>query len=102
MRPSEPLEGRIGRTYQDSEPWWPLLPEDEHGPHPNVLIVLPDDTGFAHLGCDGSTIDTHNLGALAAATAALRSPEDQVSHMGSNCSPCPSHAWCLAAAGTFM
>ena len=66
MRASERFEGTIGRTYKESEPWWPPLPEDEHGERPNVLVVLFDDTGFAHFGCYGSTIDTPNIDALAA------------------------------------
>ena len=66
MASSERFGGRIGRTYQDSDPWWPLLPEDAHGPRPNVVVILFDDTGFAQLGCYGSTIDTPNIDALAA------------------------------------
>ncbi len=60
----EPFEGTIGRTYQESTPWWP---EERAGRRrPNVVIVLLDDTGFAHLGCFGSTIDTPNMDRLAA------------------------------------
>ena len=66
MTTSEPFEGTIGRTYQESEPWWPPLPEDASGARPNVLIILLDDTGFAHLGCYGSTIETPNMDKLAA------------------------------------
>ena len=33
---------------------------------PNVLVALLDDTGFAHLGCFGSAIDTPNFDRLAA------------------------------------
>ena len=54
----EEFRGSVGLTFEESEPWWPLLPEHEHGPRPNVLIILFDDMGFAHLGCYGSTIDT--------------------------------------------
>ncbi len=62
----EDFEGNVGLTVDDSEPWWPLLPEYEHGPRPNVLIILFDDMGFAHLNCYGSTIDTPNINRLAA------------------------------------
>ncbi len=61
---SEPFEGTIGRTYEDSEPWWP----EESRPRkasPNVVVILLDDTGFAHFGCYGSTIDTPNVDGLA-------------------------------------
>ncbi len=62
----EDFRGQVGVTIDESEPWWPLLPEDEHGPRPNVLIILFDDMGFAHLNCYGSTIDTPNINKLAA------------------------------------
>ena len=65
MASAGPFAGTIGRTYRKSEPWWPPRPEDAHGPRPNVLIVLLDDTGFAHLGCYGSAIETPHVDALA-------------------------------------
>ncbi len=57
--------GRIGRTVAESEPWWPepKLPPAEA---PNVVMVVLDDTGFAHFGCYGSTIETPAIDALAA------------------------------------
>ena len=61
----EEFRGSVGLTFEESEPWWPLLPEHEHGPRPNVLIILFDDMGFAHLGCYGSTIDTPHIDKLA-------------------------------------
>ena len=65
----EPFEGTIGRTHQDSTPWWPEIPVPREG-SPNVLVILLDDTGFAHFGCYGSTIATPNVDRLA--TAGLR------------------------------
>ena len=65
MTTSEDVGGKIGRTFRDSEPWWPPLrtaPQDR----PNVLIILFDDLGFAHLNCYGSTIETPNINRLAA------------------------------------
>jgi arylsulfatase len=62
---SEPdFAGRIGRTHLDSVPWWPDPPHGLGGP--NVVMVVLDDTGFAHLGCYGSTLRTPHLDALAA------------------------------------
>ncbi len=49
----EPFEGRIGRTIAESTPWWPA-PRLKAGA-PDVVLVVLDDTGFAHLGCYGST-----------------------------------------------
>ncbi|QXC59637.1 arylsulfatase [Aquihabitans sp. G128] len=59
------FEGRIARTVPESDPWFdePPHPADDA---PNVVVVLLDDTGFAQLGCYGSTIDTPNIDALAA------------------------------------
>jgi arylsulfatase A-like enzyme len=56
--------GRIGRTWRDSEPWWPPPPAGLGGP--NVVMIVLDDTGFAHLGCYGSTLATPHIDALAA------------------------------------
>ena len=56
--------GTIGRTAAESTPWWPT-PPDLDG-KPNVVVVLFDDTGFAHFGCYGSDIDTPNIDRLAA------------------------------------
>lgn len=65
MTSPEPFEGKIGRSFQDSEPWWPPLPATADGQSPNVVIILFDDTGFAPFGCYGSTIETPNIDALA-------------------------------------
>ncbi len=54
--------GRIGRTYRDSEPFFPQ-PKTVAGP--NVVIVLFDDVGFADFGCYGSEMRTPNLDLLA-------------------------------------
>lgn len=62
---SEPgFKGRIGRTYQESEPAWPDLPAGLGGP--DVVMVVLDDTGFAHFGCYGSTLETPTIDSLAA------------------------------------
>ena len=65
MTTNEDFEGRIGRTFRESEPWWPPLPTAPQD-RPNVLIILFDDLGFAHLNCYGSTIETPNINRLAA------------------------------------
>jgi arylsulfatase len=56
--------GRIGRTYHDSEPWWPDPPAGLGGP--NVVMIVLDDTGFAHFGCYGSELSTPAIDRLAA------------------------------------
>ncbi|MFC7099025.1 arylsulfatase [Halobaculum marinum] len=58
------FHGRIGRTYDESEPWWPeqtRAPDDA----PNVLTIVLDDVGFGQLGCYGGLIDTPNIDSLA-------------------------------------
>ena len=62
---SQPFEGKIGRTYEDSEPWWPPLPAAPDGA-PNVVVVLLDDVGYAQFGCYGSNIETPCFDELAA------------------------------------
>ena len=60
-----PFGGRIGRTQAESEPWWPT-PAHPRPDAPDVVLVLLDDLGFAHLGCFGSDLDTPNIDRLAA------------------------------------
>jgi arylsulfatase len=63
--PNEPdFGGHIGRTYRDSTPWWPDPPAGLGGP--NVVMIVLDDTGFAHFGCYGSELATPNIDRLAA------------------------------------
>jgi len=62
---SREFKGKIGRTVAESTPSWPEMPMPRKGA-PNVVIVLLDDTGFAHFNCFGSTIDTPHIDRLAA------------------------------------
>jgi arylsulfatase len=57
--------GVIGRTYDQSQPAWPEPNRAKEGA-PNVLFIVLDDTGFGHLGCYGSPINTPNIDKLAA------------------------------------
>lgn len=49
---------------------------------PNIVLVVLDDVGFAHLGCYGSTIDTPHVDALAASGRRYRN-----FHTTAMCSP---------------
>lgn len=63
QRTLEPqFAGLARRTVGDSRPWWPTRRRRQG---PNVVVILLDDVGFAHLGCYGSTIATPNIDALA-------------------------------------
>ena len=69
--PGEAFPGVIGRTAEESSPAWPAPVRAEKGA-PNVLFIVLDDTGFGHLGCYGSPIETPNLDGIAAERAALQ------------------------------
>ncbi|MGB3412985.1 MAG: arylsulfatase [Microthrixaceae bacterium] len=60
----EQFGGRVERYEADSEPWWPTPPHPGDDA-PDVVVILLDDTGFAHLGCFGSDLNTPNLDRLA-------------------------------------
>ncbi len=59
-----PFEGVVGRTVEESTPWWPPLPRRPEG-RPNVVVVLLDDVGYAQFGCYGSDIETPTFDGLA-------------------------------------
>ena len=58
-------QAKIGRTLDQSTPWWPDKPKPPKGA-PNILVVLFDDVGFSDFGCYGSPIATPTIDALAA------------------------------------
>ncbi|WP_313333176.1 arylsulfatase [Sphingobium yanoikuyae] len=58
------FNGVIGRTFDVSEPAWPSPLRAKEGAA-NVLFIVLDDTGFGHLQCYGSPINTPNINALA-------------------------------------
>jgi arylsulfatase len=64
-KPGTTFPGVIGRTVEMSSPAWPRPLRAREGA-PNVLFIVLDDTGFGHLGCFGSPINTPNIDALAA------------------------------------
>lgn len=64
-RQGQAFGGSIGRTFDVSQPAWPAPNRAREGA-PNVIFIVLDDTGFAHLGCYGSPIRTPNIDALAA------------------------------------
>jgi arylsulfatase A-like enzyme len=59
------FEGSIGRTREESTPWWPPRKQARAG-SPNIVIVYMDDMGWSDPRCYGSEIDTPHIDALAA------------------------------------
>ena len=64
MERYEHFEGTIGRTVDESVPWWPT-PTHPKSDAPNIVVILIDDLGFSHFGCFGSDLVTPNIDALA-------------------------------------
>lgn len=63
--PPQPFTGKIGTTYLDSTPAFPVERTAPRGA-PNVLLVLTDDVGFGAAGTFGGPVPTPNLDRLAA------------------------------------
>ena len=49
------FHGKIAKSYEDSEEWWPSSPKPPEGT-PNVIIYLLDDTGFESVGPWGKSL----------------------------------------------
>jgi arylsulfatase A-like enzyme len=60
----QPFPGRIGRTWDVSEPAFPVPPTPPKGA-PNVLYVILDDVGFGWSSTFGGLIETPNITKLA-------------------------------------
>lgn len=56
--------GTVGRTMAETDFKYDVE-EDRPKDAPNIVYILMDDMGFAHLGCYGSNIHTPNLDRLA-------------------------------------
>ena len=59
-----PFEGKIGETYKDSTPSYPLPVKAAKG-SPNVLLVLLDDVGFGMCSTFGGPVPAPNMQKLA-------------------------------------
>ncbi|MFM9993904.1 MAG: sulfatase-like hydrolase/transferase, partial [Burkholderiaceae bacterium] len=57
-------QAKIGRTREESTPFFPERKNAKKG-SPNIVIIYMDDMGWSDPGCYGSEIDTPNINALA-------------------------------------
>ena len=62
--PLSPFEGKIGKTYKESESEWQKPVAAPEGA-PNVIVILLDDVGFGQTSTFGGLIPTPNLDKLA-------------------------------------
>ncbi len=65
VKPVPAAKPIVRRTTKESTPVWPAPVLPAAG-SPNVLVILLDDTGFSHLSCFGSVVQTPNFDRLAA------------------------------------
>lgn len=63
-RPDQPYNGKIGKTFADSQQDFPQPLSAPNGA-PNVVLILLDDLGFGQPGTFGGPISTPNLDKLA-------------------------------------
>ena len=64
MADKKTFNGTIGRTIDDTKFKYNIEKSPSEG-KPKVIYIVLDDTGFAQLGCYGSTIHTPNIDRLA-------------------------------------
>ena len=64
-RPDFKFQGKVGKTYLDSDP--PEFPQPVQAPKgaPNVVLILLDDTGFGQYGAFGGGVPSPTLDKLA-------------------------------------
>lgn len=58
------FRGKIGKTYSESQEWWPERPHAPKGA-PNVIIFLIDDAGYGTSSAFGGLMQTPMLDSLA-------------------------------------
>ena len=63
-KPDPDFKGKIGQTYKESTPSYPLPATAPKG-SPNVLLILLDDVGFGMCSTFGGPVPTPNMDKLA-------------------------------------
>jgi arylsulfatase A-like enzyme len=62
--PAAGWQGRIGRTLQESTPWWAPRAGAPAGA-PDIVVLLLDDLGYSDFGCFGAEIRTAAIDRMA-------------------------------------
>lgn len=57
---SAQFKGSIGRTWEESKPWWPQ-PTRAPPDAPDIVYIILDDVRYGWLSCYGGPIDTPNI-----------------------------------------
>jgi len=63
--PPQKFNGKIGKTAQESKPYWPARVVPPKGA-PNILLIMTDDAGYGVAGTFGGVIPTPALDRIAA------------------------------------
>ena len=63
--PPQKFEGKIGKTAQESKPYWPARVVPPKGA-PNILLIMTDDAGYGVASTFGGVIPTPALDRIAA------------------------------------
>lgn len=63
-KPDPKFKGKIGETYKDSTPDYPMPVTASKG-SPNILLILLDDVGFGMSSTFGGPVPTPNIDMLA-------------------------------------
>jgi arylsulfatase A-like enzyme len=61
---SKQFRGSVGRTWQESKPWWPQPPRAPPDA-PDIAVIVLDDVGYGWLSCYGGPIETPKIDRLA-------------------------------------
>ncbi|MFV0645937.1 MAG: arylsulfatase [Sphingomonadaceae bacterium] len=63
--PDQTFQGKVGRTYKDSDPAKPHRPVQAPADAPNILVIMLDDAGFGQYQTFGGAIPSPTMDRLA-------------------------------------
>ncbi|MEI6949057.1 arylsulfatase [Paraflavisolibacter sp. H34] len=62
--PLQPYQGKIGKTFKETQQWWPERKKAKAGA-PNIVYIVIDDAGYGSSSAFGGLIPTPTLDSLA-------------------------------------